>query len=374
MVDVEHHIHELRRNSASLHENEESFLYYNLNLSLLYLLIDHPEQACESFDYVLQNLKKIKLISIQFGLTHVAIIAKIFSIKYGAYLKLTEQLDTILSSLLKNVSINTLNVDSLNGHFSVARYLLNSIEGEKESARFFQTYKRVFLEGDFSDFNKRDTALNEYEKAEFPMGYLDLGVPHGLAGTLFFLVDYFNSSNDEDAALAIRNVVSQLFEAHYDGEHSIIKGFLSNDENVAVQDITLKSEFFSWCYGTLGIVNALNYSRKFLSKQEEQKLNAILAYLKEKDIYFEIENNCFCHGYWGAVLIKKELGILNDQDVEKLEKMNSCIKLYDKIEMDSDLFSHIDGMVSEIVCQFMVDCSRKLSGDEKFLLKQLLLI
>lgn len=77
-------------------------------------------------------------------------------------------------------------MDSLNGHFSVARYLLNNSQNEEVNLQFFQKNKKIFLEDNFSKFNKSNSDLNEYEIAEFPMGYLDLGVPHGIAGTLFF--------------------------------------------------------------------------------------------------------------------------------------------------------------------------------------------
>lgn len=58
LISIEHHINELKDYSTNLNNNEEAFLYSNLTLSLLYLLIDCPEQAFESFDYVLKNIKK----------------------------------------------------------------------------------------------------------------------------------------------------------------------------------------------------------------------------------------------------------------------------------------------------------------------------
>lgn len=350
-------INKLENMVVSFREDSDEKIYLTMNVTLLHLLTGNRKNAQASFEYILKNIQKIKLISIQYGLTHLAILSGIFKKEYDDYTNLNYQLNDILSDvLMMSISGKSINYDSLNGHLSIARYLLYS-DSKLDKVKKFQDFllDENLKDSDFTSLVVKLEDMNEFEKKAFPEGYLDLGIAHGLAGNLFYLSDYYSKFKCNKTLILIRQIIDKLFSTFNETMEPTIKGFVSQSISEKNSEIKIKSEYFSWCYGTISILNSIIYAKQATNlKIYSKEIKLITKYIERTPIYFSNNNDCYCHGYSGAYILKKRINSYYENDEMRLDKEHiPTIPNLIKNELNSDLFSHIDGEISRIICSIL---------------------
>lgn len=358
MHEKEHElIDKLENIVTSIREDSVEKIYLTMNLTLLHLLTGKRKSAQESFEYILKNIQKVKLISIQYGLTHLAILSGIFKEEYNDYTNLNSQLNSVLSDILMtSISEESINYDSLNGHLSIARYLLYS-DSQQDTVKKFHCFllDNNSKDSDFSSLVVKLEDMNEFEKKNFPQGYLDLGIAHGLAGNLFYLSDYYSKFKCNKTLNLIKQIIDKLFSTFNEANEPTIKGFISKSTSEEHPEIKIKSEYFSWCYGTISILNSIIYAKSATNlKIYSKEIRLITKYIEKTPIYFSLKNNGYCHGYSGAYILKKRVNnYYGKKDMSLDKKPIPTIQNFVNNELNSDVFSHIDGDVSQIICSIL---------------------
>lgn len=342
------------------YSNDLSYLF---GCTLLEFLFNNANHDDCFFSRVLMNISNINSFCLEFGLMNVKALALMYSENGKHYDTLNSQLDEMMENNLKFLIDNNIsqNYDLTFGETTCCRYLLN--KKKTIAYRYTQNLVDNLLKSNLEYFDKKPIDLNKEELEFLPEGYFDLGMAHGISGTLFLITDYFNLTKDSNTYSLINLIFDCIINnSYYEGNQLIIKGI----ENHIDTDVPIKSEYYSWCYGTLGIMCALVYANQVVSNE---KIEIMISNFKKQlmetnDIELKNNSNCICHGYTGTLLM---LESLFGENVFSLPVFPNLIKkIKNNLDLDvsdfiSSGFSHIDGCVSELlsILLFSKHCHEK---------------
>lgn len=146
--------------------------------------------------------------------------------------------------------------------------------------------------------------------------YLNLGMAHGLAGILKFLVNCFHHGYDtSQLIIKILNFYRQIIKSEilylYDKRYN---------EN-SIKNIVKAT----WCYGDLGVATSLDAAQKSVGLHI---LDDYIEYVVRKSISFnqkgKFENDFFCHGKVGCAYLLQSFGIstMTTSDISNIVMQN----------------------------------------------------
>lgn len=331
-------------------ENVNNLSFY-CGCALLEFVFNKENLSDYYFNKALMNLKNANALCLESGLINIKGLALLYSENGKYYSKLNQQIDTMIVNNLSYIIENEkyMNFELTYGQTASCRYLLNI--DEPIAHVYVKTLINKLLKTDLMIFDKSPQSMNKEELEFLPEGYFDIGLAHGIAGVLFLLADYYKSTKDSSAFVLINTIYEKILINTNIKQNKLI---LNGIENHTDSSVPIKSEYYSWCYGTLGIINALIYSNHIVPHSEITD-NIIFfkqQLMKVDSIVFKNSSNCICHGYTGALLM---LDNIFGSDFTNLptypfliNKINNVLESnYPNLTFDN--FSHIDGCVSELL-------------------------
>ncbi|HEL1089788.1 TPA: lanthionine synthetase C family protein, partial [Streptococcus equi subsp. zooepidemicus] len=178
--------------------------------------------------------------------------------------------------------------------------------------------KNSTLTGFYVESNNQ---MSETESKLYPLGCLNFGLAHGIAGvgamlSYSKLKGYFN----ERSIAAIKNIIT-LYEKH-ELENYMWKEGLSDIELKKSDKSDLHYEFIrdAWCYGSPGISLLYLYSSLALEdkKFKSKACNILKASIMRSN---SLEQSILCHGFSGAIEI-----CLLFKKIYKTDDFDDCIR------------------------------------------------
>ncbi|WP_314065343.1 lanthionine synthetase LanC family protein [uncultured Vagococcus sp.] len=316
---------------------------------MLFILLQEEEKAIFNFEKSIEKIKWFTGPSLNNGILKIACIANIINANYGTHVKLSGKFNESLNRILKNSKFpNRLQlIDSLDGFVPVARYLLSigkiDFDLTKFNEQLIYTLERPSL------LKKRGRDIKE------PESYIDLGVPHGLAGTLFYLSDLSRANLLNTRSMKVIDEIFNLYNRNFKiiKEKKYINSIVTSDQRfIRLEDILLKKNYFSWCYGTLGIYNSLMYANgSFNNEILKSLISEIKQQIKneKKIISREIDDYGFCHGYSGTLymLNKSDSNYSFDKVYSNLVKYIGAFHVHDNNL--HELLSSLQGFMSSCI-------------------------
>lgn len=355
-------------------ELEPCTLKFNLLLTIVLLEIASSKivEAKKSFVTAMELFPFVHGFSIEYGVSMLLLIAEYFNELDGSFNTLIQQLRAILMKVLHEIVIEDKMInfsnDTLNGHLSLLRCLI-----KEESIAYYHEKVLEKFELGLKKFWVYPEQIEQSEKKFFPRGYLDLGVAHGLSGNLLYFSDYTKEyGKDERTQKIVIKIYDILNENIYidSSKRVVIPGSLQ--EEIISNEV--KTEYLSWCYGTLSIANILNQSiRENYDLKIERIIDSVVhSFSNQNDVTInKIDSYCYCHGYAGLKCIIDSLVSKNVCLKQKkiiLEKIAQFDSFTDE-QYNTESLSYIDGIPSYYIAKEI----ESMSNDKKSLFRKLLL-
>ncbi|OWT47260.1 hypothetical protein CER22_32180 [Bacillus sp. K2I17] len=316
-------------------------------------------------EIIYQNMLKIKGAitsgelydrpSLYSGLTEVALSIYTVYKKTGYYKKFLDKINQLLiewtERYLKYIdvknNISTEYFDAIYGISGITKYLLLFTEEEKMNNLSVKLLNiLVYMSGYKKDGElllprwhiKKENLRVERDRVNYPTGYLNFGVAHGIAGPLMVLGEsYKKGIIVENHLNAIANIVNEYKRCVYELNGSTYwpnmlspEQFLDNQNNFHKE---VNNE--SWCYGAIGIAKVLLNTGICI---EDHKLSNWALSIIEQKSQLEIKelllnSPTLCHGYAGVLSILKstyniQASSILKQGMDKIGKQ--IINMYDE--------------------------------------------
>ncbi|WP_282086589.1 lanthionine synthetase LanC family protein [Aquimarina algiphila] len=250
-----------------------------------------------------------------------------YTIQYLYHCKIIEDdslLDDLEEYLLKSLSIDFKinNFDPLHGSIGKLLYYINSKNKDKEKVN---QLVNTFIDSLYNNKKETDHGIFWYDDNEDVKDLVNLGVAHGLAGILSFLLrlkelGYNNTYLD----ILITGIIKTILNS----KNNIPR--ISNFPDYYSKNInqTNINSRLAWCYGDLGIAYTLLYASKVLQRDDlkvevENITNStIRRTISNSGInYYEdysFFDTGFCHGISGIVFILQKINnTLNQPNIDK---------------------------------------------------------
>lgn len=275
----------------------------------------------------------------------------------------------------KKELIDISDIELIQGLSGMARYLLfykDESEARKtldivlgEIVKFINIKKTIGGREIVSWFVEPKDVYHLFRE-EFPNGYADLGMAHGLTGILSILsICYLNGVEVKGQKKAIEYGMNELYKFKIQKDNKIFWPGRIPYEMLSEESKDFNFECPSWCYGLAGMSRAVFLAGKVLDnpKYIYDSINGMKMLIKSKTNYYDAP--IFCHGYAGLMysyyLMYRETNDpefiegINDSIEEILyyydenkafyfkEKNNSKRKVHDKFEKE---LNFLDGIVS----------------------------
>ncbi|WP_155972837.1 lanthionine synthetase LanC family protein [Streptococcus ruminantium] len=345
-------------NAETYQNNSDSYFQLNMGMALLEIIFNKNSPDQSFYTNALSAITNMHSTNLEFGLINLVALSELYNLS-SEYDVLIPDILPAISNVLTILSSDPQNLsfDIVKGQTTLCRYLINSTRNINND------YIPVLLSSLNTDllsyFRKSPDLLNEEELKFFPNGYIDLGLAHGVCGLLYLLSDCYRISESPEVYALINLIYQYILDSlYYKDNKIIIPGVICSE----TLDTDIKSQYFSWCYGTLGIINTLAYSLRFCYNSEIDSLISDFKNNLPKTIYFRQPNNSVCHGYSGALLM---LHNLFKEEVFDLDIYNDLLfniqNMLNKSSSDlfKDGFSHIDGNISELLFCIPYICSQE---------------
>lgn len=272
-----------------------------IEICLLHSLIDKDEEASLCLlERCIQNISMYTSISIANGLPRLGLISYILFTKFGS--KKSKKINSELNkSIFQAISILTTQQqpswyvwkDNLNGVTGALRYLMamNIVHPKTQNV-----IKQINYGVDHNLFITRK-----------PFVYLDLGIPHGLGGKLYFFEDCLRLGISE-AGLGEKSIFSAIQnQIIQTDDESYINTVVTKDSELSaiLSSSTLNIEN-NWCYGTLGLLTMFKNLKHF----DNVAFKDLDAFIRQKrtmlnlNEYFNYRGSVysFCHGLFGTLM------------------------------------------------------------------------
>lgn len=231
-------------------------------------------------------------------------------------------------SKIENIDIKKISptdYDIIEGVSGVLVYLLSQEQDEND----YIINRIINFLSEFSLKNSTLTGFyveskNQMSKTEsklYPLGCLNFGLAHGLAGVGAMLsYSKLKGYSNEKSIAAIKKII-MLYEKH-ELKNYMWKEGLSDIELKKTEKSNLQYEFIrdAWCYGSPGISLLYLYSSLALEdkKLKSKACNILKASIRRSN---GLEQSILCHGFSGAIEI-----CLFFKKIYKTTDFDDCIK------------------------------------------------
>ncbi|WP_317913546.1 lanthionine synthetase LanC family protein [Carnobacterium maltaromaticum] len=284
--------------------------------------------------------------------------------------------------------------DMISGISGIGVYFINQKNLDREFIQMLTQWviqiiqPEIGIQGYFLEgfYIPKDKITNPQFKMKYTNGYIDMGLSHGVAGCLYFLVKAKELKIEEsllsESIFLLIQYYKKLLKKNQLGFLESPTVLKKNDEN------QFEPQYFprlSWCYGLLGILRVL-----YLTKESND--DSELQYLIENELNkislgnasdFSLECPTFCHGYSGLLYILHLFQTENNQidlhyKIDELEQIiwesasNDYPFYFRKIDRNPetneefvqlDNLSAIDGVTSIIIPYLIMNACREIKKD-----------
>ena len=223
------------------------------------------------------------------------------------------------------LKISPTDYDIIEGVSGILVYLLSQEQDEND----YIINRIINFLSEFSLKNSTLTGFyveskNQMSKTEsklYPLGCLNFGLAHGLAGVGIMLsYSKLKGYSNEKSIAAIKKII-MLYEKH-ELKNYMWKEGLSDIELKKTEKSNLQYEFIrdAWCYGSPGISLLYLYSSLALEdkKLKSKACNILKASIRRSN---GLEQSILCHGFSGAIEI-----CLFFKKIYKTTDFDDCIK------------------------------------------------
>ncbi|WP_290140298.1 lanthionine synthetase LanC family protein [uncultured Dubosiella sp.] len=218
--------------------------------------------------------------------------------------------------------------DLLYGISCLGNYIIEFDATDEKFIRFTgEWFSSLVLENQDILFEKftipNEKIMNEANKKNYPYGYIDLSLAHGVLGCLIFLLKAYKKTNSENMKNAVDYILDHYTAFINFSDLMQFPSILYKDKNNKISWIYNTRN--SWCYGILGALRVLYIGSEQRNKNELKNkiLKAIEQIGNMKISQYELNCPTFCHGYSGVYRI---------YDLYAKENIYSNPLLLDKLE------------------------------------------
>ncbi|MFK0224067.1 lanthionine synthetase C family protein [Streptomyces vinaceus] len=149
--------------------------------------------------------------------------------------------------------------------------------------------------------------------AEYPQGFFDLGMAHGITGPLSALCSALDYGREvEGQRKAIETIVNWLLGwILHDEAGPYWPARVTLAEETATTRITTAYTRTAWCYGSPGVAAALHHAGTVLDRPDwcRTALTVLNTALSRNEERWELEGPTLCHGYAGFLLILTRIAL-----------------------------------------------------------------
>ncbi|OWT47261.1 lanthionine synthetase C family protein [Bacillus sp. K2I17] len=285
------------------------------------------------------------------GLTEVALSVYTVNKHTGNYEKFLEKINMLLTSKLlskmdnlnkKIQSLEEVDYDVISGLSGVTSYLLLLGRYEEITKRALEllvhicSYKNI--NGNvIPNWHIHQKNLDIENRTNYPNGYINLGLAHGIAGPLVILSKAYKNGiivkGQKEAILNIINLYNK-YSIRSEG-YTYWPMILSFEEYLSeVKEKTNVRD--GWCYGGIGIARAIFIASNALmdNKMQEWAYKIIEERAKMGIEEYNLISPTLCHGYAGVLSIlantirEKEESLLIKQRIDHIRK--KIISMFDE--------------------------------------------
>ncbi|MDO5649463.1 MAG: lanthionine synthetase C family protein [Gallicola sp.] len=225
---------------------------------------------------------------------------------------------------------------------SILKFLVNMIIGKKFINNVGVPYWHI----------GKEHLRQPYEITEYPNGYLNFSLSHGVCSVLFVLSESLSKGivveNQKKAIDYLLSLYKKYGELNEEDGIVYWPGMISLEDFLNNNYKSYKSPRQSWCYGSIGISGSLLAISLFLeNKKLYFEMCDNLVKISNKNIYeYRLNSPIICHGYSGILEIlltssKKHVKNINKNTINQLVKL--LIDGYD----DNSLFGYKDYTISD---------------------------
>lgn len=262
------------------------------NLEIIYNQIDNSDNLISSYcdglagwGWLIEHLKSQGLLQ-------------------NEYDSILEEVDDVLNTQIDDLA-NTKNFDLLHGLLGIGMYFFK----RKDLSLCEQI---LLLLEKSCNYENHEVKLVRYDPYVLRESVFDLGLPHGMAGVLYYVNKCYEASiRIELCTKLMKGIVNFYFNniQEPDIANSYFPGRYAIKDYVSKMNITSQSRL-AWCYGDL-IVFYLIYKTLGLLSLETEQRNVIDKLLnlcnRRQPNQTSVSDASFCHGSSGLAYIFKKL-------------------------------------------------------------------
>ncbi len=267
------------------------------------------------------------------------------------YQRLLATLDAILIDQLKTVAASDLLVhgvgpsdyDLISGVTGIGAYLLECSDGAVSTSALNLVLDRLLSLSEVRDgrlgfFVSPHRQPTDRHREQFPDGYTDYGIAHGIPGPLAFLsLTYLCGSSNVGLRETIRRLADWVIKYQTKDTWGVTWPYIISSDGASGEDSA--SYRSAWCYGSAGVARVLWLAGSALSDADLQALACeTLSAIHRRPVAARgIPSPILCHGVAG--LLQVALRFVNDSGEESFAVMARELihQLCDMFESDSAL-------------------------------------
>ena len=233
--------------------------------------------------------------------------------------------------------------DLITGLSGAANYFLlkKEIKNKEQIEKVLDYFSELFYSEDkiVNVLIKPDEMVMDYLREQYPKGYINLGVSHGILGPMNALCQGYLKFNNKKYKIALKRGIS-IYSNNIKKSYDIIKKKMVYGwpGRLEIENKKYKySENQSWCYGSLGMARVLYQIAVCLN---EDNLKTICMKVVNSSIGYNISNdlmrsNAICHGLAGKLMMLDRMY----QDVKLEYLRDESEKYFMEIIKSADLNS-----------------------------------
>lgn len=340
--------------------------YREVCASLLLLAEGYPMLSNESYteELIYQNMLLLKesILENHFlgrpslfdGLTEAALTVYAVNRATGNYGKFLDKINQLLyqwgESFIQQIdlehNLSADHYDAIYGISGILKYLL-FIEQERSDLSVKLLNILVYLSGDEERgagllprwHIKKENLKLDGDRLNYPSGYINLGLAHGIAGPLVVLSEAYQKGVVVDGHLeAISRIVKiyRTFAYQINGS-TYWPDFLSPEHYLKGQRLIRERSRESWCYGAIGIAKVLFTAGTCIGDSRLSNWAYDIIEQKAQSEWDELmlESPTLCHGFTGVLSILNSVHQVRPSPVLKSGILKTKQRIMETYDSDS---------------------------------------
>lgn len=319
-------------NQVRKHASSGSISFYdavamNMVIAESYKFIKQKEEMDESVYYNMEIIRRgleqrvlLGSLSLFGGLTEVALSVYAVNKQTNYYGKFLDKINILLTSQLlelidflyqKKEGFKESDFDAISGLSGIFSYLLLLDGYDEITEKVLELIVHICTSKNVNglsipNFHIKNDNMDDISKENYPNGYLNLGLAHGIAGPLVVLSKAYKKGVIVEGQ---REVIFQIIDIYrkfliVNGQNIYWPGTLSI-EGYLTGAREQKKVREGWCYGGIGIARALLIAADAINDDElrEWTLEILKRRAQMGIDEFEMISPTLCHGYAGVLSI-----------------------------------------------------------------------